>query len=313
MSIAAHAKRYCELDVALTWSPPGCKGPRHAGWNLRENAFLLPGRALDYWTKHPTHGIGALLSYSSLVSLDIDHTEHSRIVFTHLGVDLDALAARSPCIVGRPGRFRLMFRAPATELQHKSLAWPKQDKPRESFVLFELRAGPVSDALPPTIHAETGQPYRWAIPPRDGFPNLPVRLLALWQDWKATEAIGRSLCPWWTPPIPPPARTSRVVPIGESVIQRFNEAHDVGAILTAHGYIERGRNRFAPPDSQHAAGLVVREGKVFCHHAGDPLFDDSKRPRDAFDCWATLEHSGDIRRAVRAAAELFGRRRGDNS
>lgn len=309
MSAAAFARRYCELGLALTWSPPGQKGPRHAGWNRRENAITSPAAALAYWSQHRTHGIGALLSYSGLVSLDVDDANRSRQVLQHFGIDLDALAARAPCIVGRPERFRLMFRAPEIELQHKSVAWPKQDKPRESFVLFELRAGAISDALPPTIHAGTGAPYRWAVPPREGFPPLPQRLLELWTDWKATDAAARSLCPWWTPPKPRPVRSPPAVPIGESVIARFNDAHDVVAILAAHGYIERGRNRFAPPDSQHAAGLVVAEGKVFCHHVGDPLFESEKRPRDAFDVWCVLEHDGDMRRAVRAAAEILGLRR----
>lgn len=309
MTTAGYAKRYCELGMALTCSPPGCKGPRHDGWNRRENAITSPAVALDYWRRHPMKGIGALLSFSGLVSLDIDDADRSVAILKHFGIELNDLAARTPCIVGRPSRFRLMFKAPSVELRHRSLAWPKQDRPREAFVLFELRAGPISDALPPTIHVDTGQPYRWAIPPRDGFPQLPARLLDLWTDWKATEQAALALCPWRTAPMPRPVRPARIVAIGESVIAKFNDAHDVSSILAAHGYVERGRDRFAPPDSQHAAGLVVRDGRVFCHHSGDPLFDSEKRPRDAFDVWCTLEHGGDTRKAVRLAAELLGLQR----
>lgn len=226
-SMARYAARYAELGNVLTWTPPGAKGPRHPGWNLAENAITASAAALRHWTQHPDHGVAALLSFSGLVSLDIDETSLSRQVLTALDIDLDTLAASTPCIVGRAGTFRLMFKAPAIELKHRSAKWPKQDDPRKSFVLFELRAGAIADTLPPTIHPKTGQPYRWAIPPRDGFPPLPDRLLEIWQDWPTTERAVLAGCPWWAPPAPRKAATSTKKPAGESVIDQFNAAHDL--------------------------------------------------------------------------------------
>jgi putative DNA primase/helicase len=303
-AIARYAKRYAEMDMALTWTPAGAKGPRHPGWNLAENAITTPAAALRHWMQRPQHGVAALLSFSGLVSLDIDEASLSRQVLAALDIDLDALAARTPCIVGRPDTFRLMFRAPAVELKHRTAKWPKQDKPRESRVLFELRAGAIADSLPPTIHAKTGQPYRWAIPPRDGFTPLPDRLLELWQDWPATERTVLAGCPNWTPTHRPPARSSNSKPAGKSVIDQFNAAHDLGTVLESYGYKRTGK-RFASPDTQHAPGLVLLDdGRVYCHHAGDPLGDG--KPHDVFDVFAIFEHSGDTRAAVKAAAHILG-------
>src|SRR5690606_20607598 len=44
--------------------------------------------------------------------------------------------------------------------------------------------------------------------------------------------------------------------------------------------------------------------RVFSHHAGDPLA--TGRAHDAFDCFAVLEHGGDMRAAVKAAADDMG-------
>lgn len=301
---ARFAARYTELGMALTWTLPGEKGPRHRFWNLPENAITTPAAALRHWTQNPSHGIAALLAPSGLVSLDIDESALSRQVLAALGIDLDALAAGTPCIVGRPDAFRLMFKAPHVDLKHRIARWPKRDKPRESFVLFELRAGAIADTLPPTIHPKTGKPYRWAIPPRDGFPPLPNRLLELWQDWPATEQVVLAACPWWTAPEPRKPSKISTKPAGESVIDQFNAAHDLAAVLESYGYKRTGK-RFASPDTQHAPGLVLLDdGRVYCHHAGDPLGDG--KPHDVFDVFRLFEHAGDTRAAVKAAAHILG-------
>jgi putative DNA primase/helicase len=301
--IARFAARYCELGLALTWTPRGQKGPRHAGWNLAERAITDPAAALDYWSTNPAQGVAALLAPSGLVSLDVDDERYARVVLERLGVDVHLLREESPCIVGR--HYQLVFTAPEIPLRHRSVTWPKEDNPRTSSVLFEFRAGNITATLPPTIHPGTGQPYRWENPPREGFPPLPARLLELWTDWPETQHQATALCPW-APPIPDPpapARTERK-PQGESVIDAFNAAHDVGAVLENHGYVRRGK-RFSAPGSSHAPGITLLDnGKVFCFHAGDPLHGE--HACDAFDAFRILNHGGDFRSAVRAAAQALG-------
>jgi len=299
---AGYAERYCEMGLSVTWTPPGQKGPRHTGWNDPAHAIRDRKDARRHWTRNPQHGIACLLAPSGLVSLDIDDEPKSTDVLRRFGVEL---RASSPCIVGR--HFRLMFRAPAEPLKHRTLAWPKKDDLRGGEVLFEFRAGCVSDTLPPTIHPGTGQAYRWENPPRNGFPALPDALLALWRDWDQFNRQALALCPWYVPPKPRPAQRARTAESGESVIDAFNAAHEAASILEAHGYVRQGR-RFASPESTHAPGIVILDsGKVFAHHAGDPLHAD--HALDAFDLFRILEHRGDFRAAVRAAAEALGLRR----
>jgi putative DNA primase/helicase len=133
---------------------------------------------------------------------------------------------------------------------------------------------------------------------------LPAPILDRWRDWEQFAGSARGLCPWAPPPDPPrPARTRRR-PTGDSIISAFNEAHEVSAILEAHGYARRGK-RFASPGTGHAPGVVLLEsGKAFCHHAGDPL--SGEHAHDAFDCFRLLAHGGDMRAAVKAAAAALG-------
>jgi putative DNA primase/helicase len=301
-ALHAWASRYAEIGLAAIPTAPGKKHPCHAGWNGPENAFTSPAAAREFWSKNPAHGIAALLAPSGLVALDIDDEVNAPIVLKANGIDLDDLREASPCFVGR--HYQLLFRAPEAPLKHRSVTWPKKDDLRKSFVLFELRAGNISVTLPPTIHPGTGQPYRWENPPRNGFPPLPARLFELWQDWEAFNRQARTLCPWAPPPPPPSEPGPRREYNGPSVIEAFNAAHDVTALLESHGYQKRGK-RFIAPDSGHAPGVsLLDSGKIYCHHAGDVLA--SEHALDAFDCFRLLDFGGDFRAAVRAAAQVLG-------
>jgi putative DNA primase/helicase len=304
VSTADWAERYAAIGLALTWTPPGEKGPRHLGWNRPENAITTPAAARRHWSANPAHGIACLLEASRLVSLDVDDEEHARRVLGALGMDLDELRRSAPCIVGR--HFRLMYRAPDVALKHRTLAWPKRENPCASTVLLELRAGAVADTLPPTRHVVTGRQYRWENPPAGGlFPPLPPRLLELWRDWPQSRRTALALCPWAPPPRAiPPARPRRSNVPGDSIIERFNAAHEVTAILEQHGYQRRGQ-RFVAPESGHAAGVVLlKTGRVYCHHQGDVL--SGEHALDGFDCFRLLAHGGDLRSAVTAAAQALG-------
>lgn len=92
------------------------------------------------------------------------------------------------------------------------------------------------------------------------------------------------------------------------VIDAFNAAHDVGAILEAHGYRRSGRRWLYPHSTTGAPGVRLLPDstppRIYSGHADDPLADG--HAHDAFDVWRILEHGGDQRAAVRAAAELLG-------
>lgn len=292
----AYARRYRAHGLATIHLAPGLKYPDYP-W---KDALDEP----EHWIKHPKDGIAIRLALSGLVALDVDDIPRTeRVLQDHRGVSLSELRATMPCVIGR--NFQLLFRAPDVPLKHRSITWPKEDNPRASFVLFEFRAGNITSTVAPTIHPGTGQPYRWENPPRNGFPPLPARLLDLWLDWEETARRARALCPWAPEPKPIAERqASRRDYVGPSIIKQFNALHDVLAILASHGYRRDGK-RFAAPDCKHAAGItLLPSGKIFCHHQGDPL--RSEHALDCFDVFRVLDHGGDYRAAVRAAAVALG-------
>lgn len=305
MSTAEWAYRYCEMGLALTWTQPGQKGPRHRGWQLREKAITNPDIAERYWSRFTSQGIACLLNYSGLVSLDIDEPERAPVVLKAVGVDLTELSTTVPGVVGRPGRIRLLFRAPNVGLKHRNAKWPVEGEPQKTKVLFELRAGVVADMLPPSVHPDIRLPYAWRVLPGNGaFPALPQALLDLWLDWQLTERKIWELCPWAAAhPQPQVRKRQASSDAGTSVIEQFNAVYDVAAILESFGYRRVGE-RFLVPGSSHGPGIVVLDnGRVFSHHAGDVLCDG--RAHDALSVWTKLAHGGDVRQAVRGAARLL--------
>jgi len=51
--------------------------------------------------------------------------------------------------------------------------------------------------------------------------------------------------------------------------------------------------------------VLLDSGKVFCHHARRPARRGGKA-LDGFDLYARLQHHGNVRAAVRAAAQVLG-------
>jgi hypothetical protein len=283
--------------------PPGKKGPVTPGWPEGN----LPS---EYWLSHPQEGLGVVLGPSRLVSLDLDSLPDARAVLGALGLELDALLSGAMLVRGNPERLRAIFRAPPDlDLTRKSLAWPPREEGGKPLTVFELRGGPVQDVLPPTVHPDTGRPYEWLTPPweLERLATLPAALLELWVGWAGWSGALANLCPWAPPAPEPEARPSTPPAGGPSVVDAFNQAHDVGELLRAHGYRPRGEGRWIAPSSESGlAGVVLlpESGRIFSHHASDPLGDGL--PHDPFDCYRILEHGGDHREAVKAAARLLG-------
>ena len=318
MSAADWAERYIErFGFALTpLDPLDGKRPYLEAWNTDAKLIREAAHARRHWRARPADGIGACLEPSGLVSLDADYPDGARAVLAAEGIDLDALIATTPTIVGRAPR--LEFKAPAAPLSKTAITWPPRTEGEKPVTVLELRAGRCQDVLPPSVHPDTRAPYTWLTPPRDGFPPLPESLLALWLD-DAFRLRARDRCPWAPPEEPPaPLPPRRVGPLqGPSVIAAFNIAHDPIAILESHGYQRAGKRRWKSPNGHGIAGVVQLEsGKIYCHHDSDTTLTGGRPVKqrhalDAFDLFALFDHAGDTRAAVRAAAELLGMNSGE--
>jgi hypothetical protein len=298
---AEQARLYSKLGWALVPIPAGSKAPDTFGWQTN-------GIDPSHWDKNPTHNIGILHSLSGTCALDIDNMEHTRIICREMNIDLDALLNGSPRIVGRPDRGKVLFSAPeGVNLTTRKISWPVQDDPRRTEVVFELRAGSVQDVLPPSIHPDTGNPYRWAGPSiYDGLPPIPDQLLTLWRDWDKFRRQLADICPWRKTPefTPPPRKNRRVGNQGQSVIGAYNDAVSITEALEAAGYRQFGKRWLSPNSTSGLPGVVVfDDGRAYSHHASDPF--DPDHCFDAFDLFCAYQHMGNVSNAVKAAAEIL--------
>lgn len=301
--------RYCsEQGFYLVTIPAGTKAPRGMGWQRPESAIYEADAALAYYQENDNHNVGLLHGPSGTATWDIDNVEWTRIICSEMGIDYDAIMASAPRIVGRPDRGKVLFRVPVgLELKTHKVTWPSPKDPRKTEVVFELRAGAVQDVLPPSIHPETGNPYTWAGPSiDDGIPEIAAPLLTLWKEWDKFKGQLADICPWRSAPVWQPPRKERPQGDRTSVIEAFNNAHDMRELLIRFNYKPTGGNRFLSPNStSKLAGVVLFEdGRAFSHHASDPF--DGAHSFDAFDLWCEYEHMGDVGKAVAAAGEFLG-------
>lgn len=307
--LQAAALDYVSRGWALTWFDYGQKFPTHPAWNTPGEVVATPEAARRRWNGTPrnigvVHGLGAVKT----CSFDVDQVEHTRAALAEFGIDLEALRPATPCVVGNPANFRLLYRQPpGADLPLVKLEWPTQDG-KGKVTIFELRAGPNQDVLPPSLHP-SGQHYHWATPlPADpaAMPEPPAALLELWRNWSAWESELKAACPWAKAAEPKAKPHRKGDGARLDIIGAFNAAHDVRELLEANGYRPRGKNRYLPPTSTSGVPSVrvLGSGRVYSSNGSCPLNDG--HGHDAFSVFCTLEHRGDVRAAVEAAAELLG-------
>ena len=155
--------------------PPGTKGPRTPGWNIKHNALKtqadLPA----------AYGIGLAHAYSGTMAFDIDNWDAT----IAQGIDVQTLYDAPDAVVihsGRPGHGKLLYQMPF------GLALPSKKVIIDGLTVYELRCATangltVQDVLPPSIHPDTRQPYHWAGRGHwTRLPTIPQSLLDIWQS-----------------------------------------------------------------------------------------------------------------------------------
>jgi hypothetical protein len=348
--ISWYARRYTErFGMHLVPIEPSRKFPRASDWG--NNTISDPAEAENFWQQRPDWNMGVALGPSKMCSLDIDCDVSFSHICAEFGIDESTLNA-FPVIQGSSKGRRVMFRVPAdVMLGYHKLDWPSRNDPtgdkhkqamaaaaaakasgdadREArirlvaqrwarYTVFELRSScdgkQRQDVLPPSIHPDTGQPYKWLVQPVDDWPEPPQWLLAMWSDWERFKPQVKGMCPWLPEDKKPEvslhkkANTSSTV--RGSVIDAFTDAHDLITLLEQYGYQRKGSKRYLSPHSGTGLpGVIIFPSGDSCwiHHSSDPLCsEESGKPVNAFDLYCYYEHNGDMRRAVKAAANLLG-------
>lgn len=304
------ASDYIAHGFALAPIKPGTKQPRGSGWQYK------PASA-EHWERNPSDGMGIIHHLSGTCSIDIDDIESSRLALAAIDIDMDALLDNGVQIISRAGRAKLLYRAPATlpQMRH-ALNWPnKDDGDGGTYCVIEFRAGKVQDVLPPSIHPDTGEPYKWGGSVSwEDLPELPATLLPAWINWDLAKSAMADACPWRkvSEGIPAKVKTrdygGQSYGGGVSVIASFNDSHDIGSILEQHSYKRAGGRWRYPHSTTGIPGVVLLPDtspqRIYSHHGSDPLGDGYAH--DAFSIFCQLDFNGDVTAAVREAAHILG-------
>ena len=187
MGILDEVSRYIAHGLTVVPLTAG-KSPGFRGWEQRCSAL----KSVD--TFHPSWGVGLLHAYCGTMAFDIDDWAETK----KYGIDVNALYAAPDAVTidsGKANRGKLLYRMPfpgmvlPTKKYVIQVPNPKLPGRTMSHTVFELRCGTeepggtVQDVLPPSIHVDTGKPYRWG---GKGdwtrLPIIPIELLNVWRD-----------------------------------------------------------------------------------------------------------------------------------
>lgn len=181
----AYARSYIDAGLVLVPLQPRTKGPTSRGWNHAARCWSRVEQLPPRWAG----GLGLAHAYSRTCALDIDDLDAAASLLQPRGIPL-MQAFKSPRTVGidsgRPGRAKFIFRLPPDIDPLRTVRVSRGDD--DARVAYELRCATadgltVQDVLPPSIHPDTGQPYRW-VGKGDWhrLPQLPGAVLAHWQS-----------------------------------------------------------------------------------------------------------------------------------
>jgi hypothetical protein len=293
-------KDYLDLGWMLTPVRPLSKAPFLREWNEPEN-LITTAEGVD---KYTGSNFGVCLGHSGVMSIDVDCVESARQMFEAFGVDLYALLDGAPRVRSREGKDKYFFKAHNSLNSVHKIAWPQKEDPRKTYCVIEFRGGPnAQDVIPPSVHPETKQPYEWVTTPTKNMPELPSQIATILDDWKSFSKQMQAACPWSNKEVvEAPKATSNS---GDTIISKFNDAHDVRSILEANGYKKITKNRYLSPNS--SSGIpgcnIINDQWVYNNHKSDEWCD---KTMDAFALFCEFDCEGDQSLALEKAAEILG-------
>jgi len=107
-------------------------------------------------------------------------------------------------------------------------------------------------------------------------------------------------------------KSSRFSDASTSLIQHYNENHDLHEMLLAHGWIPKGRDVYASPFSQSKGSSVYVYGQRAVsftqsdHGNIGKVTDNGYVTYDSWDVYVAMVHAGSIKDACRAYADESG-------
>jgi hypothetical protein len=172
-------------------------------------------------------------------------------------------------------------------------------------LLAETRGQGGCAVVPPTVHP-SGATYTLINGDLGAIPLLDAA------QAQALLDAARALAPLQEHPASKPTdttgKTASTGP-GNDVIGAFNRAHSIEGILEAHGYVRTRSGSYIRPGGGHGSVIIV-SGKSIHFNPADDLYseapDGGYHAQTPFSAFCILDHGGDVRAAVRAAARELG-------
>jgi hypothetical protein len=146
-----HARRYSELEWALIRAD----GKKAKGIAWQKTQPEDPGLAAGKWAHWGDKwNIGVVFGPSRIAGLDVDIDAPRDPVEEMKKLLRSDELPRTPIVRTGSGRLLALFADPVGG---------QKVEDKEDGQGFELRRGPHMSLLPPSVHPETGRPYRWLI------------------------------------------------------------------------------------------------------------------------------------------------------
>jgi DNA-binding transcriptional regulator GbsR (MarR family) len=103
---------------------------------------------------------------------------------------------------------------------------------------------------------------------------------------------------------PTASRSHRQPFVEQSVIHAYNAAYDIEAALATYSYSPKGQRWVRPGGTSDSVYIFPETNTSYHHSSSDPLH--SVHARTPFDILVEYEHTGDVKAAVKAAAQWLG-------
>lgn len=307
--LQAHQLGYSTLPIDAR-----TKRPALASWQHLQTAPAGDEERLN-WPRTEAFGIvcGSASSMASadggneLLALDFDVPGFLDAWLAEVGTLADGLTVQRT----GGGGHQVLFFCPNAGSNEK-LAWaPNPANPDGREVAIETRGNGGYVVVAPSIHP-TGNRYEWLTGNLDSTPTVSQA------HSDALKSAARKLCK-------APLRKAEALRQEQakltgnlarsslngqaSVIEAYNNAHPIRDVLRSHGYAQSGLRMLRPnADATSTPGITFleKDGREVCfaHSSNDAL--SNGHTHDSFSIFATLEHGGDLRKAVRAAALELG-------
>ena len=311
LTMLSAARAYVAAGLSVIPIAPGTKEPAHAllprvydAEAGRERPTWRPFQErlptddeLERWFGRTDAGVGIATGKVSggLVVLDIETVELYDRWRTNALALLDApLLDSLPVIATGEGRHvYLRMREPEG---NRKLAKENGE------TLAETRGQGGYVLVPPTLHP-LGVPYRLLSGDLSAIPLIgDDEALALFD-------AARALAPVVEHPTSANGGGRGAAERGGDVIGAFNRAHTITEILETHGYQPFSHNRYVRPGGRRDSVAIIGDRSVH-YNTADALYSEAPgggyHSHSPFGAWCLLEHGGDVKAAVRAAAQQLG-------